>query len=75
VTILAALTDTRKALEEQRQSERAAALALEKEEVARTVERQLLAAQKAAAPEADDTISSPSDNTSSGMLHGCLAPC
>jgi hypothetical protein len=65
-TALAALTDARKALEEQHRCEGAAALALEKEkEVARNLERQLLAAQKVAEPEADDAISSHDDDTSS----------
>jgi hypothetical protein len=65
-TALAALTDARKALEEQHRCEGAAALALEKEkEVTRNLERQLLAAQKVAEPEADDAISSHDDDTSS----------
>jgi hypothetical protein len=71
------VTDACKALEEQRLSERAAALALAKE-ATRNVERQLLATQKAAAPEADDTMSSPDDVTFSrdatvvSRLHAAL---
>jgi hypothetical protein len=52
-------------LEEQHRRERAVALTLEKEEAARTLVRQLLATQKVVAPEADVTVSSPDDDTSS----------